>query len=638
MNPHERFLIRNVIKCPSHIPPNKQNKWLKTGRKAQNNQHLLATLDRFHWPVSNYDPPVYIHKHTPEFHLQGIIHKISKVRLFTIDTESDKPTRQFPHSVPALIQIQAIHDENYSTIFIIESQHLPHSSTPLFHLIQTLCGMIFSSINKIMAWGDVQKELRPFEQFNLFDISQVINTVNLQQYFTNHWNKTHPHTPQCLARHQPMDDASESDDVLICLVNSDDLENEFETDDATADYNTCICPDEVRPYKAKNSIWSLQKAIQFVFHQALDKSKTLNFWSCGIDLTLNTWRTHQDKHTRQSLLLYAMNDLFASTNLYFHIKTSQPLFQDINPSIQLNSIQPHHRHDMPLFLILSDSHAKYFPPIVNTPTYKQITKSISGLQWINPYNPALCARSLISSSSISSLLSLCNNVLFIIGTNSIRTTIAPQIITQIDDIIDLIRSQHPHLIHQQNITIASVFPCFKVSSLFPTHDLLSSNINQYNYHLRELSSRKNFHVLDIPITGDHLHHDGMHVHVTHLPNLYNFIQQYFDAIIQHQTKSNRSKRRSRTAITRRNKRRHEKLRKRQAAQTVVRPIARIWKLSDLKDYLKYKNIKFNRLPEIRNHQLRLQFTHLVHQQQAENILAFNDFDDNSYYNWISHKH
>jgi hypothetical protein len=128
-----------------------------------------------------------------------------------------------------------------------------------------------------MAWGDVKKELLSFDQFHLFDLSKITNTLNLQQFFTNHWNETHPHTSECLVRHQPSVAEPDSDDILICLVNSDDLDAEFNSFDITADCNTCICPDEIRPYKTTNSIWSLQKAIQFIFHKALDKSMTLNF-------------------------------------------------------------------------------------------------------------------------------------------------------------------------------------------------------------------------------------------------------------------------------------------------------------------------------------------------------------------------
>jgi hypothetical protein len=215
---------------------------------------------------------------------------------------------------------------------------------------------------------------------------------------------------------------------------------------------------------------------------------------------------------------------------------------------------------------------------------------------------------------------------------------APQVIQQIDEIIDLIRSQHPHLTHKYDITIASTFPCFKTPSLFPTTSLLLFNIHQYNDLLQELSFRKNFNVIDIPITTDQLHHDGMHIHVHSLPYIHEYIQQYLSTIIQQQTQSNKKRTRSREAIHRRNKRRHEKLRQRQAIQSVTRPIARIWKLNDLKSYLKYKNIKYNRLLNIRNHQLSIQFNHIKHQQSAEHILTLNDFDENSYHHWIAMKH
>ncbi|CAF1336291.1 unnamed protein product [Rotaria sordida] len=367
--------------CPTHLTERKRTDWLKAGRKAQKNHQLLSTLDLFHWPASKYDSPIFIHRRTSESHLYGIIHKISKVHLYTIDTEANKPTRQYPHSLPALIQIQAIHDENCSTVIIIEVQHLPPASSSLFHSIQQLCQMIFSSSNKIMAWGDVKKELGPFEDFNLFDLSQVSNTLDLQKYFTKLWNETHPHTPDCLARHQPVIDDCISDDILVCFVNSDDIDDEFNPHNPTEDYNTCICPTEIRPYKAKSAVWSLQKAVEFIFHQALDKSLTINFWSCGLDSHLHTWQTDTDKRTRQSLIAYAMNDLFASTNLYFQLNnTPSPSSNFTNP-IHLNTIQFKTPFDVPLFLILADSHAKYFPPVITTSSYKLIIKSISGLQW-----------------------------------------------------------------------------------------------------------------------------------------------------------------------------------------------------------------------------------------------------------------
>jgi hypothetical protein len=84
-----------------------------------------------------------------------------------------------------------------------------------------------------MAWGDVKKELLSFDQFHIFDLSKITNTLNLQQFFTNHWNETHPHTSECLVRHQTSVAEPDSDDILICLVNSDDLDAEFNSFDIT---------------------------------------------------------------------------------------------------------------------------------------------------------------------------------------------------------------------------------------------------------------------------------------------------------------------------------------------------------------------------------------------------------------------
>ena len=125
---------------------------------------------------------------------------ITSVRYYTIDTESDMPTRSHPSPVPALLQIQAIHQESQATVFLVEVQHLPSFASPLFKTIQDLCRFIFSSHHHIIAWGDVTDELRPFLQFNLFDISQLGPTTNLQSVFTKHWNEQHPHQPHCSAQ------------------------------------------------------------------------------------------------------------------------------------------------------------------------------------------------------------------------------------------------------------------------------------------------------------------------------------------------------------------------------------------------------------------------------------------------------
>jgi hypothetical protein len=275
-----------------------------------------------------------------------------------------------------------------------------------------------------------------------------------------------------LNRHQLIHDVEDSDDFLICLVNTDDVLHDSTPMNVTDDHNTCICPDSIRPYKAKNDVWSLQKAIQFTFSQALDKSLTLSIWSCGLDTHLQTWLTNQDKQTRQSLISYAINDLFAPTHLYFHLTKNNLVNQPSPSSSNLNSVMNNPTIQAPLFLILSDSHGRYLPSTFATPNHHFVTRSISGLQWIKTYDDKLCARSILLTPSITSILARSAGILCIIGTNSVRATHASQIITQVENVINVIRTHHAHLIHKHDITIVATFPCFNLSKRFPSITLL----------------------------------------------------------------------------------------------------------------------------------------------------------------------
>ncbi|CAF3729490.1 unnamed protein product, partial [Rotaria socialis] len=413
-----------------------------------------------------------------------------------------------------------------------------------------------------------------------------------------------------VARHQPIIEELISDDFLVCLVNSDDLDDEFDPTHPIDDYNTCICPSEIRPYKTKNALWSLQKAVQFTFNLTLDKSITLNTWSCGLDLYLHTWRLDTDKRTRQALIYYAISDLFASSYLYFHFHTCSAPSDNLTYPSSVNNIQHNQSHAPAMFFLLS--------PIVMANIFHQLFK----------HHP------------INLLLTLYPGyrVLFLIGTNSVRNTLALQIITQVEDIISMLRSHHPHLVQKADITIAIVFPCYKPSSRFQTHSLLSSNVNNYNELLKNLSSLHNFSILDIPIAGDHLGRDGMHLDSIHISYLSNTIQEYVHDLMSKRITPIKSLRRSRTALNRRNKKCHEKLKQKQKTHVVIRHIDRIWPLKEIKTYLAYKKIQYNHLPEIWKQKLCIQFTYPVHREHAEKTLTLNDFDENSYSEWCSQEH
>ncbi len=230
--------------------------------------------------------------------------RLRDVNVFVIDTESDPSTQFHPKPTSALIQIQAVHHETLSTIIIIETQFLPVSSTPTFALTQQL------------------SNLSTFRDFSLFDLSQVTHTLNLQRYFTNHWNETHPHSPSCALQSQPIyaDSDSDSDlnsDVdLVCFVNSSDIDALLFPKSVTNKPTNSTCPDGIRPYKDENNQWVLQKAISSIFDEAFDKARTMNTWSCGLDpksfpdLPLNKQLLEPTCHCIPSMIFLQLLDYF----------------------------------------------------------------------------------------------------------------------------------------------------------------------------------------------------------------------------------------------------------------------------------------------------------------------------------------
>jgi hypothetical protein len=95
-NPQERFLHRTTANCPTHLLEKQKKSWLKAGEKAQNNQTLLDTTRVFYWPESYYGRPVHVHLKTPAHVIESLIQAVVNIHLYTIDTESDKPTKKQP--------------------------------------------------------------------------------------------------------------------------------------------------------------------------------------------------------------------------------------------------------------------------------------------------------------------------------------------------------------------------------------------------------------------------------------------------------------------------------------------------------------------------------------------------------------
>ncbi|CAF2987076.1 unnamed protein product, partial [Rotaria sp. Silwood2] len=109
-------------------------------------------------------------------------------------------------------------------------------------------------------------------------------------------------------------------------MSGDDTDDDMD-DGKLNDYLQYQC-DHITHYD-DSATWSLQDAITTTFNKFLDKSQTINFWQCGIDLELNTWknnlfsRPQYNKHIEQQQRLkmkqYATDDCIAVAELFLHM-------------------------------------------------------------------------------------------------------------------------------------------------------------------------------------------------------------------------------------------------------------------------------------------------------------------------------
>ena len=232
-------------------------------RRQQNN--MFSALPPF-TPENEYDLH-HINQRTSSLLLQELIEVARKTMQYSIDTENDYHSHR-----PALIQIEYVRQR--SVILLVEVGHLPHRSSALFWLIQSLFKVILQPSNRILSWGDGASELSAFLPCGLFSMTMVDQTcmINVQDSFRRGYNRRYPHA---------------------CGLPSDD------------DHPSCTCL--YRPVKNRHNPWSLQKAVAWTFCQFLDKSYTNSNWSRCLD----------SGDVRCSLMVeYAANDCLAVTKIF----------------------------------------------------------------------------------------------------------------------------------------------------------------------------------------------------------------------------------------------------------------------------------------------------------------------------------
>ena len=568
---------------------------------------------RFVWPVSHYASPIFLHRRTSEDVITKALALLTDVHYYTISTDSTSP------SGPCVLQVQALHYAYFSQVFVLDVTQLPPSTSSWFATIRRVTSHIFSSPHHILAWGDVRSILEPFQHLGLFDMSRVTRTLDLQRFFTNHWNCEHPHAPDCIARHQPLDPEPISDDYLIVSIITDDLDDDYDHTDPAGDHNSCVCSDIDRPYKFRGAQWPLDQAVRQ-----------------GLQLTLPL-APHDEHALCQSAkgdsTMFIFTELFATSFLYFHLTKSQT---PAVPNIFTDSaaITPVLTPCAPLFLVLADSHGKCLPPLTLTPQYKILIRAVSGLQWTCARDRSLCVQSLIRSASLTSLMSIARGLLVWVGSNSIRYLSASEVLSQVEETVSTIHTLHPQLRSPLALTVANIIPCRKVSTRFPTLALLQANIDTYNQHLPSLASRVRFSSFALPVSETQLHHDRLHVSPSYQPTLASLVLHHLSQVPLHVSNGPQASRRSRASLTRRNRIRHLKSKPKNSPHLVHRRIHTAWTLSDVKCFLRSRSIRFTRLLNVHHHRLPIQLADDCQRASVDTLLPHDVFDENHHTQWL----
>jgi hypothetical protein len=310
--------------------------------------------------------------------------------------------------------------------------------------------------------------------------------------------------------------------------------------------------------------------------------------------------------------------------------------------------------------VLGDSHARFIGSIFTTSLYNLVSKSVSGLKWIDYYDQKYSVCALLSLPEIQSHLSQASGVLFLVGTNSVRIMPARKIISQVQQIILSVQQNYPHLNQSKKISVSLTFPCFKTTRRFPTETSLISNINLYNEELKLLSLQMNFNILDFNITNDHLANDNMHIHASFHDDMLKSIMNHFDQLIRtipttttttttdpilslpstsssasDQEKSSKHSKRSREALDRQNKKNQEKMKIKQQQHKIMRKIHHQWTISQTKQYLDSLNIRYARIQSITNNILRILFNNQDDQDFADSHLGIDKFNENCYKEFVN---
>jgi hypothetical protein len=301
----------------SRLNSKQQKAWRKNTRKMERNEEARTKYPPFE-AATNIDI-IHVHYRTPINIINELIIKARTTKRYVVDTESDKRKRT---NKGGLIQIQFIHSMDQSTIILIEANYLPEAHSTPFERIKELCSIIFDNNNEIISWGPINEEFNNFHHLGLIHLGKM-KPYNLQFLFSG-WQKDPTTHPEMESRDHITGHTANMYDLPGEIRYMIDEDDEIHTDDIFDDYD-----DDDYPVVKSQPGWSLQKAVGETLGKFMDKTLTVNYWQCGLDWSLNTWKDwlfsqhrydeQTEKQQRLKMKQYAINDCTAVAELFFYM-------------------------------------------------------------------------------------------------------------------------------------------------------------------------------------------------------------------------------------------------------------------------------------------------------------------------------
>ena len=310
---------KNPLNKPpwSHQSNDKQRRsWQKKNRKMEDNEEARRKYPPFR--ASSNIKVIHVHYQTTINTIDELIVRATTTKRFVVDTESDKRMKS---NKGGLIQIQFVHSIDQSTIILIEVNYLPETQSMLFRQIKELCSIIFDNNNDIISWGPINFEFKEFHHLSLVHLGRM-RSFNLQSLFGDGVEDPTTH-PEMERR-----DRATGRTSLHVYDTPGEIEYRIDDDDS-ADSDIFGNDDGDQPTAKPQLQVSLQKAVGEKLGKFVDKTLTMNYWQCGLDLHLNTWREwlfseyeydeRIEKQEREKMKEYAINDCASVAELFFHM-------------------------------------------------------------------------------------------------------------------------------------------------------------------------------------------------------------------------------------------------------------------------------------------------------------------------------